>query len=180
MADHVEYGYPSPMAAICSVCNGLSWLCPHPWELRKPGAKWEAFGGDIPWDPPAKSAAPEIAQASTALDDSEKFPAAPTVPVVTPPPVHMRARLDDAPPSPPRRHYLCGCTILFNDPWIWKIHGFPASHEQRCLYAENERFVAALRKSKQVIEPPQAVIERPAPKTPQKRIIESLALELPK
>lgn len=167
------------MAAICSVCNGLAWLCPHPWELRKPGAKWEAFGGDIPWEPPAKvELPPEVALISAALAESEKFPTAAAEPVA-PPPMRPYARPDDAPPAPRREHYLCGCRILFSDPWISKILGFPKTHEPRCLYGENERFVASLSKRKAVVEAPRA-IERPIPKTPQKREVISLVLELPK
>jgi len=172
--------YPSPQAAVCGVCGKFAWLCPHDWSERTSIVEWEAFARGVPWKPSAKAttAPSESTQVSTAaLEDSEKFPVT-TAPVVVPEPMRVRIRLDDAPPAPPRRHYLCGCSILFNDPWIWKIRGFPGSHQQGCLYAENERFVASLRKP-QVVEAPQAAIERPAPKT-QKRVIESLTLELPK
>jgi len=180
-AKSVEYGFPSPQALHCTVCGRPSWLCPHPWELREPGAEWEAFARGLPWKKSvAKTAPAEATRASVTLDDSEMFPTATAAAPVAPEPMRVRVvRLDDAPPAPRNRHYLCGCTILFTDPWLWKILGFPESHQQGCLYAENERFVASCRVPA-VVAAPRAVIERPAPKTPQKRIVVSLALDLPK
>jgi hypothetical protein len=44
-----EHGsYPSPQAAICSVCFKLAWLCPHDWSLRLPQDKWESVARGVP------------------------------------------------------------------------------------------------------------------------------------
>lgn len=174
--------YPSPQAAICGICRKLAWTCPHDWSERISTVEWEAFARGLPWNPPAKTTAPfEATRASgMALEDSEKFPGT----TVATPAIHtinemrVRACLDDAPPAPRNRHYLCGCTILFSDPWIWKILRLPESHQQGCLYAENERFVASLQVPV-VVEAPRVVIERPAAKVQTKRTVVSLALDLP-
>lgn len=178
-AKPVEHGYPGPQAALCTVCKKFSWLCPHPWELREAGSEWEAFARGLPWKTAKPTTAPSEARAG-ALEDSEKFSTTSTAPI-TLEPVRVRARTDDAPPAPRRLHYLCGCTILFTDPWLWKILMLPQSHQTGCRYAENERFVASLRVPV-VVEAPQVVIERPTPKAQkaQKREIVSLVLELPK
>ncbi len=65
----VEYGYPSPQAALCTVCGKFSWLCPHPWELREAGAAWEAFNRGMPWPPTrvVEERKREAARAATAV-----------------------------------------------------------------------------------------------------------------
>jgi len=56
-----EHGsYPSPQAAICSVCFKLAWLCPHDWSLRLPSEKWEAFARDMPWPNPKREPTKEV------------------------------------------------------------------------------------------------------------------------
>ena len=75
MAEPVEHGYPGPQSARCTVCGEFSWLCPHPWELREAGARWEAFARDMPWPPTRvvkeREAAAEAARLKAESDAAE-------------------------------------------------------------------------------------------------------------
>lgn len=69
----IEYGFPSPQAALCTVCGNFSWLCPHPWELREAGSRWEAFNRGVPW-PPTRVVEEQKAAAEAARLKSESEP----------------------------------------------------------------------------------------------------------